>query len=96
MFKTRYNAFDLLDEIPEDFDAYNAPYTCIGWHDYCDCFMVIVDMESVEYDIQEGELPYTENVNNDYLGLSVTVSDHGNAILLWHENGETTVVWAVV
>ncbi|MFA6016453.1 MAG: hypothetical protein WC742_15450 [Gallionellaceae bacterium] len=62
-----------------------------GWQ------QVVPNMSEVEWAMQDGDLPNVDNVAENYRGLCVSVSDHGNvSLLMRYRNGNTREIWGCV
>ncbi len=71
------------------------PYTYLNFNNG-EC-QIVPDAGSLELEMQEGDMPNIEKVSDNYRGLCVSVSDHGNVSLLYHfKNGNTREVWGAV
>ena len=91
------NADSILEELFCALDGFSLPYTYFGAHmgDGAD-YGFWPDVMSVEEDLRYGELPRYEDIPDDYTGISVDVSDHGNVTLYESIDGVATEIWSVV
>jgi hypothetical protein len=72
----------------------NLPMYCELADDLNGWQQVVPNMSEVEWAMRDGDLPNIDNVADDYRGLCVSVSDHGNVSLLMRfKNGNTREVW---
>lgn len=89
---------EILAELEQALEDAAPPYVTFGAHrgDGAD-FGFWPAWEAIQEDRASGELPDTDDVRGRYKGLSIDVSDHGNATLYRHfGNGHKREVWSVV
>jgi hypothetical protein len=92
------NLDELLDELEGELQHQFCPdYTYFGMAEGDGaCYGLWADIERVSEDRQFGDLPDYQEVSDDYNGLAVDVTDHGNVSLLLVKGTETTNLWSVV
>lgn len=58
-------------------------------------YQIVPNVDSLYLDIRDGEVFNYDECPNDYRGLVVYISDHGNVSLLFRfKNGNTREIWS--
>ncbi len=71
--------------------------TKVAVNDQWGSFQIIPDFDALKWEIDEGFVVNIDDVSENYRGLCVSVSDHGNVSLLMRfKNGNTREVWGMV
>lgn len=89
---------EVLEETEEAIIDLLPPYTYLGNQEGDGaCYGLWADVDQVLEEVRSGEIPQLDNVEDDYVGYVVNITDHGNVSLLHHrKGGETQEIWGVV
>lgn len=88
---------ELLEELESEMVTFLPPYTQFGCMDGDGaCYGVWIDHESLQMDIHDGDIKQLDDVDDDYVGTVINVTDHGNMSLLNYNKGATEELWAIV
>lgn len=89
---------EVLEQAEEAIIDLLPPYTYLGNQEGDGaCYGLWADVEQVLEEVRHGEIPQLDDVDDDYAGYVVNITDHGNVSLIHHsKGGETQEIWGVV